>query len=98
MSLCKVGSLFGRVEMETILSHTLHENSNLYDLVIGASLSEPHTYMKYSKFVCIYIYIYIYIVRRAVYFYLMLQKWLRLANSALLAAGINTVHLIWFHI
>ena len=61
MSLCKVGSLFGRVEMETLLSRTLQENSNLYDLVIGASLTEPHTYVKYSKFVCIYIYIYIYI-------------------------------------
>ena len=60
MSLCKVGSLFGRVEMETILSHTLQENSNLYDLVIGASLTEPHTYVKYSELVCIYIYIYIY--------------------------------------
>ena len=34
---------------------------------IGVSLSEPHTYVKYSWLVCIYIYIYIYIYRQAVF-------------------------------
>ena len=40
--------------------------------IIGASLSEPHTYEENGGFVCLYIYIYIYIsvVRHTVYFHL----------------------------
>ena len=38
--------------------------------LIGASLSEPHTYEENGGFVCLYIYIYISVVRHAVYFYL----------------------------
>ena len=44
----------------------------MYVCIVGASLSEPHTYEENGGFVCLYIRIYIYIsvVRRAVYFYL----------------------------
>ena len=36
-------------------------------IIIGASLSEPHTYVKYATAVCMCIYIYIYIIYIYIY-------------------------------
>ena len=63
-------------------------------VIIGASLSEPHTYVKYATAVCMCIYIYIYI---CIYVYMCRascrivlfthSQWLPLANLCRLAGA-----------
>ena len=61
-------------------------------IIIGASLSEPHTYVKYATAVCmciyIYIYIFIYMCRTSCRIVLFTHsQWLPLANLCRLAGA-----------
>ena len=64
--------------MLCVMCYQPHMYTWLQIIIIGASLSEPHTYEEYGEFVCLYISI----IYRTITFYFSFPKWLLLMPTS----------------